>query len=191
MGISVAIKAFFAALTNKEKSARIANALRDSGSPQIESLLIENKDFENQDNLTKSSSARQNVDLGRSDALELLAMLQREARFIDFIKESLVNCDDAAVGAAARTVHDRCSNVIERCFEVRSLTDVQEGESLTLSGDEAKNGTRVQLVGGTEGASGVSGQVVHAGWIAKKCSTPKWSGSKEDELVLSPIVIEN
>jgi hypothetical protein len=57
MGISVAIKAFFAALTNKEKSARIANALRDSGSPQIESLLIENKDFESQDNLTKSSSA--------------------------------------------------------------------------------------------------------------------------------------
>ena len=180
MGFIVAMKAFCGALTNKETSARLEKALNGT-------LLEQHESVEKRG----SETVVQKIDAGRSEALELLAALQREARFIDFIKESLDEIEDAAVGAAARTVHDRCSGVLERCFEIRSLANVQEGEFVTLSVEEASNRARFQLTGGIKKDSTVSGRVVHAGWIAQKCSTPHWRGSKFDELVLAPTVIEN
>jgi hypothetical protein len=47
----------------------------------------------------------------RSEALTLLATLQREARFVDFIKESLEGYSDAQIGAVARDVHRDCGKV--------------------------------------------------------------------------------
>ena len=180
MGIIIAIKAFCGALASKEASARIEDAL--AGVSREGDKSAENPD---------SDTVSPKVDAGRSEALELLATLQREARFIDFIKESLDNINDADVGAAARSVHDRCSSVLERCFEIRSLANVQEGDSLTLSIEEASNRTRFQFTGGIKEDSTVSGLVVHSGWVAQKCSTPRWSGAKDDELVLAPVVVEN
>ncbi len=53
---------------------------------------------------------------GRSEALTLLATLQREARFVDFIMESLEGYSDAQIGAVARDVHRDCGKVLERLF---------------------------------------------------------------------------
>lgn len=39
-------------------------------------------------------------------ALQLLALLQQEARLIDFTREDLTGFSDADVGAAARVVHE-------------------------------------------------------------------------------------
>ena len=181
MGFIVAVKAFCGALANKETSALLEKVLNG------EALLKQSESIEN----LRSETADKRIDSGRSEALELLATLQREARFIDFIMEPLDEIEDAAVGAAARTVHDRCSGVLERCFEIRKLADVQEGESVTLSAEIAGNRARFQLTSGIKKDSTVSGRVVHAGWIAQKCSTPQWRGLKNDELVLAPTVIEN
>lgn len=43
---------------------------------------------------------------GCAEALHLLAVLQREARFIDYIQEDLGEYDDASVGGVSRKVHD-------------------------------------------------------------------------------------
>ena len=40
----------------------------------------------------------------RNDAIALLAMLQREARFVDLVSESLDGYSDAQIGVAARNV---------------------------------------------------------------------------------------
>src|SRR5687768_17051821 len=40
----------------------------------------------------------------RSEALTLLAVLQREARLVDFLKEPIAGYDDAQVGAAVREI---------------------------------------------------------------------------------------
>src|SRR5436190_8646559 len=52
----------------------------------------------------------------RSEALTLLAALQREARFVDFIQEPLDDYADDQVGAAVRDVHRQCRQVLERLF---------------------------------------------------------------------------
>src|SRR5690606_3638673 len=42
-------------------------------------------------------------------ALQLLAILQREGRFVDFLQEDVSSFSDADIGAAARVVHEGCS----------------------------------------------------------------------------------
>lgn len=50
------------------------------------------------------------VTAARSGALSLLEALQREARFVDFMKESLGDYSNAQVGAAVRDVHRGCAD---------------------------------------------------------------------------------
>src|SRR5688500_6320874 len=52
----------------------------------------------------------------RSEAVSLLAVLQREARFVDFIKEPIGAYSDAQIGAAARDVHQGCAAALDRLF---------------------------------------------------------------------------
>jgi hypothetical protein len=56
----------------------------------------------------KPASAKVVAAPARSEALNLLAAMQREARFVDFIREPLDGYSDAQIGAAARTVHRDC-----------------------------------------------------------------------------------
>ena len=44
----------------------------------------------------------------RDGALALLALLQREGRFVDFVRDSGEGASDADIGAAAREVHRGC-----------------------------------------------------------------------------------
>ena len=69
----------------------------------------------------------------RSDALTLLAALQREARFVDFVMEPLDEYSDAQVGAAARDVHRDAGKVVERLFAPEALRGEAEGEELTVA----------------------------------------------------------
>src|SRR5262245_55377719 len=68
----------------------------------------------------------------RSEAITLLATLQCEARFIDFIKESLADYSDAQIGAAARDVHRDCGQALDRMFALRPLSSQPEGVELDV-----------------------------------------------------------
>ena len=46
----------------------------------------------------------------RREAITLLAALQREARFVDFVQESLAGYTDAQIGAVARDIHRDCAS---------------------------------------------------------------------------------
>ena len=182
MSFGVAVKAFFSALTNKEISAKIEDVLVGNKSE----VLLSEVSIE----ASKAPGTIERREEGRSEGLELLATLQREARFVDFVKEPLDNFTDEVVGATARLVHDRCAETLERCFGIRPLSTVPEGETTTLSETEASNGARVKL-GGTLGKQkSLVGRVANSGWIASKCSLPKWSGAKDDEMVLAPMEID-
>src|SRR3954454_22775826 len=50
-------------------------------------------------------------------ALQLLALLQREGRLVDFLEEDVASFTDAEVGAAARLVHEGCRRVLRENFE--------------------------------------------------------------------------
>jgi len=124
----------------------------------------------------------------RSDAITLLATLQREARFVDLVQESLTDYSDAQVGAAARDVLRDCRTVLDRFFDLQPVVAQPEGTSVEIPAGQVAGRYRMT---GTDQA-GTSGRrtVVHHGWEAQKCQLPQWSGSQELTLVVAPAEIE-
>ena len=124
----------------------------------------------------------------RSDALTLLATLQREARLIDFLMEDLAGYDDAQIGAAARDVHRACAAALERMFALRPLRYQEEGAQVEiLAGYDP---VQVKLTGNVTGQPPLRGTLVHHGWQALQCELPAWSGQEESAHVIAPAEIE-
>ncbi len=124
----------------------------------------------------------------RSDALTLLAALQREARFVDFLKEPLDGFSDAQVGAVARDVHRECGKVVERWFGIVPITDQEEGSTLELP--EGYDPNRYRVVGQTASGAPIRGRLVHHGWEATRVETPVWTGSADSARVIAPVEVE-
>lgn len=104
-------------------------------------------------------------------ALQLLSLLQKEARFIDFIKEDLTTFGDAEIGAAARVVHQGCSKAIKEHFTLTSISQEDEGKRITLNpGFDAAS---YRLTGNIVGQAPFSGTLVHKGWLVTDMHLPK------------------
>ena len=124
----------------------------------------------------------------RSEALTLLAVLQREARFVDFVKESIAGYDDAQVGAAVRDVHRDCGAVLERLFALKPVLDQPEGSKVDVpAGFDAG---RFRLVGNVTGQAPYRGTLQHAGWEATRVQVPEWGGSDNAARVVAPAEVE-
>lgn len=117
----------------------------------------------------------------------MLATLQREARFVDFLQEPLAAYSDAQVGAAARDVHRHCGEVIGRMFALRPVVEAEEGSDVDLPADTVA--TRFHLVGNV-GATSRRGKLCHKGWEATQCQLPQWTGEEAARLVVAPAEVE-
>ena len=124
----------------------------------------------------------------RSEAVTLLAALQREARFVDFIKEPLDGYSDAQIGAAARDVHRDCGKVLDRLLAIRAIDSQEEGSTLEVpAGFDAG---RYRLTGNVAGNPPFRGRLVHHGWEAGEVQLPEWSGTPQSARVIAPIEVE-
>lgn len=186
MSIGIAFRAFFAALTDRERSDAIRDVL-ESDQPQRVQLPPPAEAPQPE----KRAEPPQRVappSPRRSEALTLLSTLQREARLIDLIEEPLDQFTDAQIGAAARPCLKQCRSAIDRMFAVKPLVDVPEGESLTPPPDASP--IRVQWIGdatagNAAGKEARSGRVVHPGWRAERCELAQWTGRDDDALVIA------
>ena len=124
----------------------------------------------------------------RSDAVTLLATLQREARLIDMVKEPLGNYSDAQVGAAARDVLRDCGEVLDRLFGLAPLVEQEEGSDVEVpAGYDA---SWFRLTGNISGEPPFRGQLVHHGWMVTRCEIPAWTGSERSQMVVAPEEVE-
>ncbi|KVP58806.1 hypothetical protein WL40_14390 [Burkholderia ubonensis] len=120
-------------------------------------------------------------------ALQLLGLLQRDARFIDFVEEDIAGYADADIGAAARLVHDGCRAALREHFTIVPVRDEAEGSRVTLpAGFDA---TAVRVTGNVVGAAPFSGTVSHRGWRVSDVRLPKLTGS-HDASVIAPAEVE-
>lgn len=124
----------------------------------------------------------------RSDAVTLLAALQREGRLIDFLKEPIEAYSDAQVGAAVRDIHRDCGQLLERQFAIRPVLDQAEGSNVTI-GANAKNG-RIKLTGKISDTAQASGTLVHHGWLVTKSDVSVWTGDAEAASIVTPAEVE-
>ena len=120
-------------------------------------------------------------------ALQLLSLLQQEARFIDFIQEDLLGFSDADVGAAARVVHEGGKKVLQDYFSLASVRDEQEESRITLA--EGFDATMVRLTGNVIGQAPFTGTLVHRGWRVTEVRLPKLAEG-HDARVIAPAEIE-
>jgi len=124
----------------------------------------------------------------RSEALTLLATLQREARFVDFIKEPLDGYTDAQIGAAARDVHRDCGRVVDRLFALQPIVTQEEGTPIDVpAGFDAG---RYRLTGNVAGEPPFRGPLRHHGWEATRVELPSWSGSEAAARTVAPVEVE-
>lgn len=120
-------------------------------------------------------------------ALQLLGILQRDARILDFFMEDIGPYTDEQVGAAARDVHSRTHEVLVRHFAPVPVIDAVEG---SVSNPADSSPATVKYIGNVP-ASGKPGAGVlrHKGWRATATALPKLT-SRQDLAVLAPAEIE-
>src|SRR5262249_15954195 len=96
--IGIAIRAFFAALLSAAKAQQIKAAL---DGPALPKQHID-------ENPPPKAMPQATATPRRSEAITLLAALQREARLVDLVKQPLQDFSDEQIGAAARNVLNDC-----------------------------------------------------------------------------------
>ena len=103
-------------------------------------------------------------------ALALLALLQREGRFVDFLEEDVASFPDADIGAAARVVHAGCRKALREHVVLEPIRSEEEGTKVSLPKgfDAAKN----KLVGDVSGDGPFAGTLKHRGWRAVSVTLP-------------------
>jgi hypothetical protein len=123
----------------------------------------------------------------RDGALALLALLQREGRLVDFLREPLDGFSDADIGAAARDVHRGCRKVLDQHL---SLEPVMPGE------EEAKvvvpkgfDPAEIRLIGEAKGEPPLRGTLRHHGWRVVDAKLPVLADGV-DRMVIAPAEVE-
>lgn len=124
---------------------------------------------------------------GSDAALQLLGLLQAEARFIDFIEEDVAAYADADIGAAARVVHQGCRKVLKEHFQLEPVRVEAEGSRVTLP--KGFDASAVRLTGNIVGAAPFSGTLMHRGWRASAVTLPKVTEG-HDLKILAPAEVE-
>lgn len=104
-------------------------------------------------------------------ALQLLGLLQREARFVDFVQEDVAGYADADIGAAARVVHEGCRKVLREHFSIEPVSSDPEGSRITLQ--EGFNAAAIRLTGNVVGKPPFTGTLGHRGWRVVDSRLPK------------------
>ncbi|CAB3725104.1 DUF2760 domain-containing protein [Paraburkholderia rhynchosiae] len=120
-------------------------------------------------------------------ALQLLGLLQRDARFIDFVEEDIRRFSDADIGAAARIVHEGCRATLREHFSIRPVRDEAEGSRVTLP--EGFDASAIRLTGNVVGKAPFSGSISHRGWQVDDVRLPKLAESHNAK-VIAPAEVE-
>lgn len=120
-------------------------------------------------------------------ALQLLGLLQRDARLIDFTQENISSYSDADIGAAARVVHDGCCKVLREHFSIAPVRQEAEGSRIRL--DEGFDARAIRLTGNVVGKAPFQGSLSHRGWRATEVRLPKLS-ERHDAAVLAQAEVE-
>lgn len=119
-------------------------------------------------------------------AVQMLALLQRDGRLVDFLMEDLAGYPDAQVGAAVRDVHAGCRGVLTRYSTLAPVIDDEEGERVTV--DRGTDPARVKVVGNAAGQPPYEGVLRHRGWEVSRMELPPLPGT--GRTVVAPAEVE-
>ncbi len=114
-------------------------------------------------------------------ALQLLGLLQREARFVDFIQEDVAPYTDAEIGAAARVVHGGCRKLLAEHFTLAPVRAEAEGSRITLAA--GFDAAAVRLTGNVVGQAPFTGTLSHRGWQVTEVRLPQLTDARAAAII--------
>jgi hypothetical protein len=120
-------------------------------------------------------------------ALQLLRLLQREGRLIDFLHEEIKGFTDAEIGSASRTVHEGCRKVILQYFDFLPVRTEEEDSKLTVEKGFAAQ--EIRLTGHVSGEAPFQGILAHSGWRVSEVKLPE-RNSEQDFSIVAPAEVE-
>jgi len=180
MSLGIAFRAFFAALGNRKVAEQIRSILEPSAQPPALPAATKTVVVDSTKAIVSAPKPP-----SRSDAVALLATLQREARLIDLIKENLSAYSDAQVGAAARPCLVQCAATLDRIMGLKPIETTSDGQTITVP--ESATAARYSWIGEGEGATG---KLIHHGWEASRVELPSWTGEAGDATVIAPAQVK-
>jgi hypothetical protein len=119
--------------------------------------------------------------------LQLLTILQREGRLVDFLMEDIQGIADAQVGAAVREVHQKCRKALQDHVPLEPV--MSEAEESTATVQTGYDPSAIRVVGNLPARPPYSGMVRHRGWRAREVNLqPLPSG--QDAKIIAPAEVE-
>jgi hypothetical protein len=120
-------------------------------------------------------------------ALQMLGILQRDARLIDFLMEDISAYSDDQVGAAVRNLHEQCRDSLNRYLRLAPVIDGVEGSFTKIDSSDPAS---IKLLGNVPVSGKAPGGVLrHKGWKAEKIDLPPIAPSTS-AVVIAPAEIE-
>ena len=121
-------------------------------------------------------------------AVQILALLQREGRLVDFLMEDIAAYTDDQVGAAVRDVHAQSKQALERYLRIGPVIDGVEGDFTKTDGLPAG---AIRLIGNVPpNGKAPGGLLRHKGWKAEKVDLPVVANGGTPGQILTPAEIE-
>lgn len=121
-------------------------------------------------------------------AVQMLSLLQREGRLVDFLQEDLSAYDDAQIGAAVRNVHAGCKQTLSEYVSLEPILDEREGNQVTVPAGFDANAIR--LIGNVVGDPPFKGVLRHRGWRVVSIDLPKQLQRPDGESIVAAAEIE-
>lgn len=170
--IALACGSFFAIIANPELASTLARLRAGTGAaPATPGARAE----------APKPAAPELREAPHEAALQLLGLLQRDARLIDFVEEDITPHADADIGAAARIVHEGCRKVLREHFSIEPLRTEAEGSRITL--EEGFDAAAIRLTGNVVGQPPFRGSLSHRGWKVVDSRLPRLVAGHDPAIV--------
>lgn len=119
-------------------------------------------------------------------AVQMLALLQRDGRLIDFLAENISAYPDAQLGVAVRAIHETCRQALDHYVKLEPIVNSEEDQPVTVQA--GFDSTAIKLIGNVKGEPPVRGVLRHKGWRVKEVNLPPLSHS--GRMVVAPAEVE-
>ena len=184
--ISYATRCFFSVLSRGEVPEDIApEVVRASAqippAPEAPPLAVE-------PSLAPEPVPAPPVEESTDRAVQMLALLQREGRLIDFFSEDLTPYPDAQVGAAVRELHAGCRKALEQYVTLEPIIEGEEDGPVTV--EAGFDPASVKLVGNVTGQPPLRGLLRHRGWRATEVELPPLAPQESARAIVAPAEVE-
>lgn len=121
-------------------------------------------------------------------AVQMLSILQRQGRLIDFLQEDLNNYEDAQIGAAVRSVHEGCKKALYEHVTLEPVYEQEEGSNVVLQPNFDAHAVR--LIGDVSGNPPFRGILRHRGWRIRRIDLPERVQGQEKEMIVAAAEVE-